>query len=207
MAGIYKRPANLQTGQSVIMKGFTKLKGMGQLAIYTFYSVYVGAGTPSRTQRMAQSSSRRTANSLEEFLPRSFTLPPGKTSLERNEICLTLHRDLLSSPIMHDCFVVDHGNVEGTYSKNESEIMYESTLCYSNLIHVTTRGSDKGCALIASVDWENKLWWESAFQTLDVGRKAKDSYETFPTHRIKRHLLQATSSTVVQNKATFNLFT
>lgn len=37
--GIYRRPANLQTGQSVIMNGFMKLKGMGQLAIYKLNSL------------------------------------------------------------------------------------------------------------------------------------------------------------------------
>lgn len=122
--------------------GFSHCKAPG---VTSFHSVYIGARTSSGTQRMTQSPRRRTANSLSEFLPRFFALPPlHLPSLERNEICPTLHRHLLSPPIMHDYFVVDYGNVEGTYSKNESEIMYESTSCYSKLFHVITRGSDKG---------------------------------------------------------------
>lgn len=92
------------------------------------HSLSIGVRTSSGTQRTTQSPRRRITRSLEGFLPHSFTPPHQKPPLERYEICSLLHRDLLSPVIVQDCFVLDYGNVEGTYSKNVSEIVYGSKI-------------------------------------------------------------------------------
>lgn len=80
----------------------------------------VGLLVGNQSASKYQNPENQSESSLEVFLLRSFTPLHEKPSLERDETCPLLDRQLLSL-LIQDCFLVDYGNLEGTNSKNYSE--------------------------------------------------------------------------------------